>query len=99
MFFNNTIENIARIRKLVEVIGKYGFEDIVVSTGLRKILAPKKKSKDLISEDEHHFAQSRWERIRLIMEELGPTYIKLGQMLSNRPDLLPEPLINELEKL
>ena len=33
------------------------------------------------------------------MEELGPTYIKLGQMLSNRPDLVPEPLIKELERL
>lgn len=98
MLFNNTIENISRIRKLVEVIVKYGFEDFVVSTGLNTILTPKKKVKGQISE-EKRFTQTRWERIRLIMEELGPTYIKLGQMLSNRPDLVPEPLIKELEKL
>lgn len=99
MLFNNTIENIGRIRKIVEVLAKYGFEDIVVNTGLRNILTPKKKAKGRISKEEEQFTHSRWERIRLIMEELGPTYIKLGQMLSNRPDFVPEPLIKELEKL
>lgn len=99
MLFNNTIENIKRIRKLVEVIVKYGFEDIVVNTGLRNILKPGKKSKGRTAEQDVQFTQTRWERIRLIMEELGPTYIKLGQMLSNRPDLIPEPLIKEFEKL
>ena len=98
MLFNNTIENIGRIRKLVEVIAKYGFEDFVDNTGLSKILTSKKKTKDKFSEDKQ-FTHTRWERIRLIMEELGPTYVKLGQMLSNRPDLVPEPLIKELEKL
>ena len=99
MLFNNTIENIKRIRKLVEVIVKYGFEDIVVNTGLRNILKPGKKAKGRQGDEDHQFVQTRWERIRLIMEELGPTYIKLGQMLSNRPDLIPEPLIKEFEKL
>ncbi|MCG8306604.1 MAG: AarF/ABC1/UbiB kinase family protein [Cytophagales bacterium] len=98
MLFNTTIENISRIRKLVEVIAKYGFEDFVISAGLNNILASKKKVRGQYSE-EKRFAHSRWERIRLIMEELGPTYIKLGQMLSNRPDLVPEPLIKELERL
>ena len=99
MLFNNTIENISRIRKLIEVLVKYGFEDIVVNTGLKNILSPRQRAKDPIIIEEQQFTQSRWERIRLIMEELGPTYVKLGQMLSNRPDLVPEPLIKELEKL
>lgn len=99
MLFNNTIENISRIRKLIEVLVKYGFVDIVVNTGLRNILTPKKKTKGKNSEETHEFTQTRWERIRLIIEEMGPTYIKLGQMLSNRPDIVPEPLIKELEKL
>lgn len=99
MLFNSTIENIGRIKKIVEVLAKYGFEDIVANTGLRNILTPRKKIKGRTPEEEHQFTQTRWERIRLIMEELGPTYIKLGQMLSNRPDFVPEPLIKELEKL
>lgn len=39
------------------------------------------------------------ERIRLVLEELGPTFIKLGQMASIRSDLVPKPILNELEKL
>ena len=39
------------------------------------------------------------ERLRLALEELGPTAVKLGQMLSTRPDLLPPQFIGELEKL
>ncbi len=98
MFFQKTIVNIGRIKKLIEVLIKYGFEDIVVNTGLSRIFTYR-RSKDSLEPEEQRFHQTRWERIRLIMEELGPTYIKLGQMLSNRPDLVPEPLIKELEKL
>src|SRR5699024_7042662 len=39
------------------------------------------------------------ERIRLFMEELGPTFVKLGQFASTRPDVLPKDIIIELEKL
>jgi ubiquinone biosynthesis protein len=42
---------------------------------------------------------SKWEKMRLICEELGPTFVKFGQILSNRPDLLPKELIEQLEKL
>ncbi len=40
-----------------------------------------------------------YERIRLALEELGPTFVKLGQSFSNREDLLPPELIQELQKL
>ena len=39
------------------------------------------------------------QRIRLTLEELGPAYVKFGQLLSNRKDLVPESLIEELKKL
>lgn len=42
---------------------------------------------------------TRFERIRLALEELGTTFIKFGQIMSNRPDILPGDLIIELEKL
>src|SRR5205085_1926128 len=38
-------------------------------------------------------------RVRVALEELGPTFAKLGQILSTRPDLLPEEFVAELEKL
>jgi ubiquinone biosynthesis protein len=39
------------------------------------------------------------ERLRLALTELGPTFIKLGQLLSQRPDIMPPPIIAELQKL
>ena len=42
---------------------------------------------------------NQWERIRSVLERLGPTFIKFGQLLSMRPDVAPEPLIIELRKL
>lgn len=42
---------------------------------------------------------SKWEKMRLLCEELGPTFVKFGQILSNRGDLLPPELIQEFEKL
>lgn len=48
---------------------------------------------------EHAMHLSKWEKMRLVCEELGPTFVKFGQLLSNRPDLLPADLITELEKL
>ncbi len=94
MYFNRTIQNISRIRQLAEVLIKYGFEDIVENTALRKVFFRKSSStkKEVLT-------TNRWVRIRLVIEELGPTFIKLGQLMSNRPDVLPEPLIQELEKL
>ncbi len=43
--------------------------------------------------------ENRWARVRLLLEALGPTFVKMGQMFSNRPDLLPEELLIELRKL
>ncbi len=42
---------------------------------------------------------SKWERIRMAVEELGTTYIKFAQILSNRPDAIPVELVKEFEKL
>lgn len=42
---------------------------------------------------------SRWQLIRMAFEELGPTFIKFGQLLSNRSDMLPAELLQELEQL
>ncbi len=85
-----------RYRQIIKVLVKYGFEDLVAHTrfkGLnwRKILPDR--------EGVPAMQYSRYERIRLVCEELGPTFIKFGQILSNRPDIIPKDLITELEKL
>ena len=87
-----------RYNQIIRVFVKYGYEDImsqlIRSSSFRFIrsLIPKttvKRAK----------LHSKWVRMRLICEELGPTFVKFGQILSNRPDLLPAELVEEFEKL
>lgn len=96
--FNGTFKHLGRTRQIINVLLKYGFEDVVFNSFLsslvpRRVLLSWTRDERLVSET------TRWERIRMACEELGPTFVKLAQILSNRPDLLPEPLIVELKKL
>lgn len=90
--------DINRLAKVVGVFAKYGFDDIVAHSQLHRII-PRRRFKSIKKEGEKIVARNRYERFRMALEDLGPTYIKLGQILSNRHDLLPAPLIAELEKL
>ena len=92
------LEKIKRIKKLADVLMKYGFEEILSRSELEKRL-PKRivgrnreKIKDIKS-------RTIYERVRMALEEMGPAYVKFGQMLSNRNDILPEEMISELLKL
>lgn len=91
-------KSISRYNQILKVLIKYGFEDLVEYleennrySFLRKLI-PKASRKNAIS-------YSRWAKMRLVCEELGPTFVKFGQILSNRPDLVPLELTIELEKL
>ena len=76
---------------------RYRLDHLILSTSLLKSLKP------LIYLTPWHYFPSkkftRGERIRLALEELGPIFIKFGQTLSTRRDLLPEDIGNELAKL
>jgi len=99
MLFNGqTFRNIKRIREIISVLVKYGFEDIVTNSTLRKFVSEKGRI-SWKRQGQPVFKYTRWERIRMACEELGPTFIKLAQILSNRPDMVPAPLIAEFEKL
>ena len=98
MFKGQTFKNIGRIREIIGVLVKYGFEDIVTNSTLRNFVSEKVRI-SWVRQDKPVFQYSRWERIRMVCEELGPTFVKLAQVLSNRPDMLPAPLIEEFEKL
>lgn len=98
MLFNQTIKNINRTREIIRVLFKYGFEDVVVNSPLQNIV-PENTKLGWNRQQKSIFEYSRYERIRMVFEELGPTFIKLAQVLSNRPDILPEGLIQEFTKL
>ena len=93
-----TYRNLSRYRQILTVLFKYGFGDLLellridqyVEVGLQMI----SKKQSLRVEK-----LRRPEGLRMALEELGPTYIKLGQILSTRPDLVPVDFIRELSKL
>ncbi|WP_417609384.1 ABC1 kinase family protein [Owenweeksia hongkongensis] len=89
------MSRISRYRQVIQTFAKYGFADLVAERSLRNFFKRTKASKH--GNGKH--GGSRAERIRLLLQELGPTYVKLGQLLSNRRDILPEEWIKELEHL
>ncbi len=97
MFFDQTFKNISRVREIAGILWKYGFEDFVSNTALKSLIPEKRR---LAWKKEHEKKKySRWELTRMAAEELGPTFIKLAQVLSNRPDIVPAPLMEEFQKL
>ncbi len=90
-----------RYRQLLKVLAVHGFGEMVHQSGtgrilrfLGRLLPSRKERKEKLIQQ-----YSTWERIRMMLEELGPTFVKFGQILSNRPDLVPRELLEELGKL
>ena len=96
--FLKTRRHLHRYREIIGIFLKYGFRDVITKSHIREIPAAEKQ-KASKSGKINLKQYSHWERIRMALEELGPTFIKLGQIMSNRPDLLSPELIWELEKL
>lgn len=91
--FDKQQRKLKRSAKLISVLSKYGFKDILAR------MNGGNKSDEEFPSDEIISKGTVYERIRLVLEELGPTFVKLGQAFSNREDLLPVELIQELQKL
>jgi len=97
-FITHTYKNIGRYRQILAVLLKYGFEGIIdrlnlgryIEIGMRLVSRRPPEQMEMVS---------NYERLRMAFEELGPTFIKLGQILSTRPDLVPLDLVQELARL
>ena len=93
-----TYRNLGRYRQILAVFFKYGFGEFIDALNIEQYLEIslqmlfKKEPKNIEK-------MTRPERIRLVLEELGPTFIKLGQILSTRPDLIPLEYVKEFAKL
>lgn len=87
------IKNAVRAQEILRTLARHGFWDVVNKVdGERNWIgrfAPTEEGAD----------RSLWVRVRQVLEDLGPTFVKLGQLAATREDLLPEPLVLELLKL
>ena len=88
--------NLQRLTQIINVFAKQGFGYLVVLLRLRNILPLRRRFE---REGEGLQAVTIPTRIRLAFEELGPTFIKMGQILSSRPDLIPPSFVEEFKRL
>ncbi|GAB6155162.1 AarF/ABC1/UbiB kinase family protein [Desulfosporosinus burensis] len=90
------IRHIKRYRDVAKVLARHGFGYVVEEMGLLHMLSLPKR---LFTDTEEIDRLSMGERIRQVIEELGPTYVKIGQIASTRADIIPEDILQELESL
>jgi ubiquinone biosynthesis protein len=110
----SAVRDLGRLREISAVLVRHGFGEVVARVGLGpgKLrasvppppLSPLSDGLEVPSHEHAHGDAERErvsgaERMRLVLQDLGPTFIKLGQILSTRQDVLPEALIAELKKL
>ena len=101
---SKTIKNVSRFREILTVLSRHGFSELIVKSGLDKIIpgfvlpsrVSELKREDLSIEE---WWQVFGSQIRLSFEELGPSFIKLGQLLATREDILDPAMIKELKFL
>ncbi len=86
----NTVKDLDRLRRIVSVLVRHGFGEIVQRTGLGSLVPKSRKSESGVG---------RGERLKRALVELGPSFIKLGQIASTRPDILPADIVTELKTL
>jgi len=96
---NRNIRSLKRYRQILGILIKYGFGHIIEQLNIDYYLELGKRIVSLgtISRELERLAPGV--RLRLALEELGPTFIKLGQLLSTRPDIIPADYLKELKKL
>jgi ubiquinone biosynthesis protein len=85
-------KHLKRYKDLAVLLWKYGRSDVVKQMGLEDELSPQEPASPSSGDPTP-------EQLAADLEAMGPTYVKLGQVLSGRPDLLPEPYRDALSRL
>jgi len=100
---SKTIKNAARLREILTVFSRNGFRSYIVSSGMGEEYASEGVTQEPDVTEEALHSEEGWAlvglRLRKSFEELGPSFVKLGQLLATREDILDPALIRELKKL
>jgi len=94
---SQSFRHLRRYRQIARILTRYGFGQVLTQLGIGRMIAPGLQKLRFSTAEILRATQA--ERVRMAVEELGPTFIKLGQILSTRADIIPPDLIHELEKL
>ncbi len=86
-----TVRDLERLRQIAGVLAVHGFGEVVERTGLSTLIPGRKRGDGA--------RMPAGIRLRKVLEDLGPSFVKLGQIMSTRPDLIPEDILVELKKL
>jgi ubiquinone biosynthesis protein len=92
-----TFRHLRRYQQIGRILSRYGFGHILTQLGIGRAIAPGLVKLRFSSGEILRATPA--ERVRMVIEELGPTFIKLGQIASTRGDIIPLELVRELEKL
>ena len=84
--------NVARLKTILSVLANHGLGNLAVRAKLGRYVLNR-----FVSKDYEHLTVP--ERVRMSFEELGPTFVKLGQLLPTQPDLIPVEYAEEFKKL
>ena len=93
---STAIKDVGRFKEIVTILVKHGFGAFATRMHLTDTVGIKNL---MVYTDENDQLYTVGQRIRMAFEELGPTFVKLGQILSTRGDLLPEEIVSELQHL
>jgi len=99
MAIGQTFRNAARAQHIVSVAVRFGFGDVLAKTGIDRLFTQGMKLVGGTKPDAETKTLPQPVRVRKALETLGPTFIKIGQVLSTRPDLIPESWAREFTKL
>jgi ubiquinone biosynthesis protein len=88
--------NLGRISEIAQVAVRHGFGYFLETHRLTDLLPWPRRGADL---DPELSTTTRGQHLREMLDELGPTFVKFGQLLSTRPDIVPPDIITELRAL